>query len=103
MIFLPPTVTHALSGYHPLLIQCGSGRATASPYAMTVLVPILLKRLDYHLQRNGAPNTGQRNLRQQTIDLCMPCVMRGRAERNNGLNPVRYFSAVVSKRLPNTY
>lgn len=49
MIFLPPTVAHALSGYHPLLIQCGSGRATASPYAMTVLEPILLKRLDYHL------------------------------------------------------
>ena len=66
MIFLPPTVTHALSGYHPLLIQCGSGRATASPYAMTVLVPILLKRLDYHLQRN---------LQQQTIDLYKPCVM----------------------------
>lgn len=66
MIFLPPTVTHALSGYHPWLIQCGSGRATASPYAMTVLKTILLKRLDYHLQRN---------LQQQTIDLYKPCVM----------------------------
>ena len=64
MIFLPPTVTHALSGYHPWLIQCGSGRATASPYAMTVLETILLKRLDYHLQRNDALNARQHYLQQ---------------------------------------
>lgn len=64
MIFLPPTVTHALSGYHPLLIQCGSGRATASSYAMTVLEPILLKPLDYHLQRNDALNARQHYLQQ---------------------------------------
>lgn len=64
MIFLPPTVTHALSGYHPLLIQCGSGRATASPYDMTVLEPILLKPLDYHLQRNDALNARQHYLQQ---------------------------------------